>query len=43
MIWQNDYDLASEQSTLMGCLEHLPKIVKMFGQEFAAPLQQRDL
>jgi hypothetical protein len=41
VIGQNDNRLDSERSTLAGRLEHSPKIVNMFGQEFSATFQQR--
>ncbi len=42
VIGQNDNGLDSERSTLTGRLEHSPKIVNVFGQEFPAAFQQRD-
>jgi hypothetical protein len=34
--------LDGKWSAAAGCLEHLPKVVKVFGQEFPAAFQQRD-
>ena len=42
VVGQNDNGLDRERSTLTGRLEHSPKIVNVFGQEFPAALQQRD-
>jgi hypothetical protein len=42
VIGQNDHGLDSEQSTLTGRLEHRPKIVNGFGQEFPAAFQPCD-
>jgi len=39
VIGQNDNGLDSERSTLTGRLEHSPKIVNVFGQEFPAAFQ----
>jgi hypothetical protein len=42
VIGQNDHGLDRERSTLTGRLEHSPKIVNGFGQEFPAAFQERD-
>ena len=42
VIGQNVHGLDSERSTLTGRLEHSPKIVNVFGQEFPAAFQQSD-
>ena len=42
VIGQNNDGLDAEWSALAGRLEHLPKFVNVFGQEFPAAFQQRD-
>ena len=41
VIGQNNDGLDRERSTLTGRLEHSPKIVNVFGQEFPAAFQPR--
>jgi hypothetical protein len=42
VIRQNDDGIDGERSASAGRLEHLPKGVNVFGQEFPAAFQQRD-
>jgi hypothetical protein len=42
VIGQNNDGLDGEWSPSAGRLEHLPKVVNIFGQEFPAAFQQRD-
>ena len=42
VIGQNDNGLNSERATLTSRLEHSPKIINVFGQEFPAAFQQRN-
>ena len=42
VIGQNNDGLDGEWPALTGRLEHLPKVVNVFGQEFPAAFQERD-
>jgi hypothetical protein len=42
VVGQNDNGLDGKWSAAAGRLEHRPKIVKVFGQEFPGACQQRD-
>jgi len=42
VIGQDNDGLDGKWSASAGRLEHLPKVIKVFGQEFPAAFQQRD-
>ena len=42
VIWQKNDGLDDKWPALAGSLEHLPKVVNVFGQEIPAAFQQRD-